>query len=196
MSFRRGIEPPPPLAVSEWADANRILAGKASSEPGPWRTSRTPYLQAPMNAMGPHSPVEMVVLMFGAQTGKTEASLNALGYLIAIEPAPIMYVSPTTETMKRTSRQRIAPAIEETPALRELVAPTRSRDEANTVLLKEFPGGALIMTGANSAVGLRSMPARVIFCDELDAFPADVDGEGAPLELALKRQSTFPNRKT
>jgi phage terminase large subunit GpA-like protein len=196
MSFHRGLRPPPPLTVAEWSDRHRILAGKASSEPGAWRTSRTPYLRAPMDCMGPHSATEMVVLLYGAQTGKTEASLCALGYLIDIDPGPILYVSPTVESMKRVSRQRIAPLISETPALRGLVAESRSRDESNTVLLKEFDGGALVMTGANSAVGLRSMPARVIFCDELDAFPPDVDGEGAPLELALKRQSTFPNRKT
>jgi len=28
------------------------------------------------------------------------------------------------------------------------------------VLAKEFPGGVLVMAGANSAVGLRSMPVR------------------------------------
>jgi phage terminase large subunit GpA-like protein len=36
-------------------------------------------------------------------------------------------------------------------------------------LSKEFAGGILIMTGANSAVGLRSTPARYIFLDEVDA---------------------------
>ena len=36
------------LSVSEWADAHRVLSGKASAEPGPWRTDRTPYLQEVM----------------------------------------------------------------------------------------------------------------------------------------------------
>ena len=40
------------------------------------------------------------------------------------------------------------------------------------------------------------MPVRTIFFDEVDAFPADVDNEGSPIELALKRQSTFADRKT
>ena len=34
-------------------------------------------------------------------------------------------------------------------------------------LSKEFPGGVLVMTGANSAVGLRSMPVRYFFLDEV-----------------------------
>jgi hypothetical protein len=38
----------------------------------------------------------------------------------------------------------------------------------------------LILTGANSAVGLRSMPARYLFLDEVDGYPGDVEGEGDP----------------
>ncbi len=40
------------------------------------------------------------------------------------------------------------------------------------------------MTGANSAVGLRSMPARYSFLDEVDAYPASADEEGDPVALA------------
>lgn len=36
-----------------------------------------------------------------------------------------------------------------------------------------------VMTGANSAVGLRSMPVRYLFLDEVDGYPNDVDGEGS-----------------
>ena len=38
--------------------------------------------------------------------------------------------------------------------------------------MKEFPGGVLILTGANSAVGLRSMPIRYLFMDEVDGLRA------------------------
>jgi phage terminase large subunit GpA-like protein len=53
----------------------------------------------------------------------------------------------------------------------------------------------LIMTGANSAVGLRSMPARYLFLDEVDAYPGDVEGEGDPILLAERRSATFQRRK-
>jgi phage terminase large subunit GpA-like protein len=51
------------------------------------------------------------------------------------------------------------------------------------------------MTGANSAVGLRSMAARYLFLDEVDGYPGDVDGEGDPINLALARTRTFARRK-
>ncbi len=60
---------------------------------------------------------------------------------------------------------------------------------------KEFPGGILVMTGANSAVGLRSMPARYLFLDEVDAYPASADEEGDPVALAEARTRTFAWRR-
>jgi phage terminase large subunit GpA-like protein len=62
-------------------------------------------------------------------------------------------------------------------------------------LAKEFRGGVLVMTGANSAVGLRSMPVRYLFLDEVDGYPIDVDGEGNAVALAEARTRTFSRRK-
>jgi phage terminase large subunit GpA-like protein len=107
----------------------------------------------------------------------------------------MLAVQPTTELAKRFSDQRIDPLIEETPAIRERVAPARSRDSGNRQLSKEFPGGQLVMTGANSAVGLRSMSARFLFLDEIDAYPGDVEGEGDPIALAEARARTFGWRR-
>ena len=106
-----------------------------------------------------------------------------------------MCVQPTTDMAKRFSRQRIAPMLEETPALRRKVRENRSRDDANTTLMKDFAGGVLVVSGANSAASLRSMPVRYLFLDEIDAYPLDVDGEGDPVALAEKRTSTFARRK-
>ena len=75
--------------------------------------------------------------------------------------------------------------------MRERVKPSRARDAGNTVLSKEFPAGLLIITGANSAVGLRSMPARYLFLDEVDAYPPSADEEGDPVALAEARTRTF-----
>ena len=133
--------------------------------------------------------------MKGAQVGGTEAGNNWLGFLIHHAPGPALAVQPTVELAKRFSRQRVATLIEETPALRERVTPARSRDSGNTVLAKEFPGGILVMTGANSAVGLRSLPARYLFLDEVDAYPASADEEGDPVALAEARTLTFAHRR-
>ena len=195
IAFSEGVTPEPLLTVSEWADRFRVLSQRAASEPGRWRTARTPYLREIMDALSASSPVQRVVAMKGAQVGFTEAGNNWIGYVIDQAPGPMLSVSPTVDMAKRTSKQRIAPMIEESPALRGAVRESRSRDSGNTVLAKEFAGGVLVMTGANSAVGLRSMPARYLFLDEVDGYPGDVDGEGDPVALAEARTRTFQRRK-
>ncbi len=194
-AFMDGLRPEPALTVSEWADSNRRLSSKASAEPGPWRTSRTPYLQEPMDCLSTTSQVQRVVMMFAAQTGKTESGANWLGYVIDHAPGPMLLVQPTVEMAKRLSKQRLESLVTETPCLAAKIAPSRSRDSGNTMFAKEFPGGMMLLTGANSATGLRSTPCRYIFMDEVDAFPADVDGEGDPVSLAEKRATTFARRK-
>ena len=194
-AWRDGLTPDPLLTVSEWSDRHRMLSSKASAEPGRWRTRRTPYLKAIMDCLSPTSPVERVVFMAGGQLGKTECGNNWLGYVIHHAPGPMMAVSPTVEMAKRNSKQRIDPLIEESPVLKELIAPARSRDAGNTILAKEFRGGVLVMTGANSAVGLRSMPVRYLFLDEVDGYPLDVEGEGDAISLAEARTRTFARRK-
>ncbi len=194
-SWGSGLRPDPDLTVSEWADRHRMLSGRASAEPGRYRTVRTPYMREIMDRLSPGDPTQRVVFMKAAQVGATEAGNNWIGFVIHQAPGPMLAVQPTVELAKRNSRQRIDPLIDESPELRERVKPARSRDAGNTMLSKEFAGGILIMTGANSAVGLRSTPARYIFLDEVDAYPASADEEGDPVTLAEARSLTFAHRR-
>ncbi len=186
-----GLRPDSQLTVSQWADAYRHLPPKAAAEPGRWRTQRTPYLREIMDALSVVDPTQVICFMKGSQVGATEAGNNWLGYIIHHAPAPVMLVMPTVELAKRASKQRIQPMIDACDELGERVRSARSRDSGNTMLSKDFDGGILIMTGANSAAGLRSMPVRYLFLDEIDAFPEDIDDEGDPISLAVKRTATF-----
>lgn len=191
----KGLEPKPRLSVSEWADKNRVLPQKGASEPGPWRTERTPFLKDIMDVLSKDNPTRRVVFMKSAQVGGTEAGNNWLGYIIDHAPAPTIVVQPTGQMVERWSKQRLAAMIEVTPALRARVASARTRDSGNTIEMKEFPGGVLVLASAESSSNLRSMPAKYVFCDEVDAYPEDVDGEGDPVSLAEARTKTFPRRK-
>lgn len=190
-----GLKPDAFMTISEWSDEYRFLSPKAAAEPGRWRTERTPYLREIMDQLSPHKRAQRVVFMKGAQIGGTEAGNNWIGYVIHMAPGPMMAVAPTVEMAKRNSKQRIDPLLEDSKELKARVKPARSRDSGNTVLSKEFPGGVLVMTGANSAVGLRSMPARYLFMDEVDGYPGDVEGEGDPILLAERRSATFQGRR-
>lgn len=189
------LKPDPLFTVSEWADQYRVLTSVTSAEPGQWRTSRTPYLREIMDSLSALSPIQEVVLMKGSQLGGSEAGNNWIGYIVDHSPAPTMMVQPTEGTAKRYSKQRLDSLIRECPRIRGKVREKKSRESGNTTLMKEFNGGVMVITGANSGPGLRSMPARYMFLDEIDAYPDDVDGEGDPVELAEARARTFSRRK-
>lgn len=191
----RAIKPRPATTVSGWADAHRVLSSKASGEPGRWSTARTPYLREIMDCLSVTSPVQRVVLQFAAQLGKTEAAMNWIGYVMDHAPAPMLVVVPTLEVRKRWVRQRLDPLLSDTPVLRAIVDAKRSRDSGNSEDMKDFPGGILVLGGANSPASLSSMPIRYVICDEVDRFPWEVGQEGDPLGLIDERTKTFPRRK-
>jgi phage terminase large subunit GpA-like protein len=193
-AFASGLEPPPSLSVSAWADAHRMLP-PTSAEPGPWLTSRAPYLREIMDRLSPGDPCETVVIMKGAQLGLTSVAENWMGHAIHIDPGPALLVQPTWNTARDYARDRINPLISETPILHTIVGEQRSRRAGTTTTRKTFPGGFLVITGANSAAELRAKAIRRLVLDEVDGYPLDVDGEGDPVALALKRTATFSNRK-
>jgi phage terminase large subunit GpA-like protein len=194
-AFRRGLEPEPELLVSEWADMHRVLTGRSSAEPGPWRTARFPFAREPMDALSVYCPVQRVVFMGGRQIAKTEIGLNWVGYVIHHAPGPMLYVEPSGDMAKKTSRQRIAPMVEETPALRNRMVKATSRSPGNNMFVREFPGGILMLTGSNSSAALRSTPIRYLYANEVDEYPDAVETKGSALSIAEACTNNFPNRK-
>lgn len=194
-AFAQGLEPEPELTVDAWADQYRILTGETAAEHGRWRTDRTPYLREIMRCLSSCDPCKEVIFMKPSQVGGSECGNNWIGYIIDCAPGPMLMVQPTVETAKRYSHQRLAPLFEDTPKLQGRVAEHKNRDKNNTTLFKRFLGGVLVVTGSNSAAGLKSMPIRYLFLDEVDEYPEDVDEQGDPAQLAIKRTTAFANRK-
>ncbi len=188
------LKPPPRLNVAEWADRERRLSSESSAEAGKWHTARAEYQRGIMDAISDPANRDVVV-MAGAQVGKTEVILNVIGYHIAHDPSPILVVQPTLEMAQSFSKDRLSPMLRDTPQLRGKVKDPRSRDANNTTTHKVFPGGHISLVGSNSAAGLASRPIRIVLCDETDRYPASAGSEGDPIQLARKRSATFWNRK-
>jgi len=193
--FWNGLRPPPEFTIDEYADKNRVIPKESSGEAGKWRTSRTPYLREIMQELSPSSHADEVVFMKGSQVGATECIINAAMFYIDNAPCPILLVEPTITVAQRFSKQRMQPSINLCGPVRAKVAENKSKAGGNTTLQKDFPGGTLIIGGANSAATLRSMPIQIALLDECDAYPEDADGEGDPMELAIRRTTNFSRKK-
>lgn len=197
-----GLKPLPKTSVSEWADTYRYLSQGVSAEPGKWRTERAEYQREIMNAFT-EPGIHRVVVKSAAQIGKSDIMNNVIGRFAHLDPASIMMIQPTIDMAQDYSKSRIAPMIRDTPVLSQIFYNVKSkqdtqtaktRDGNNTILSKIFPGGRLIMCGANSPAGLASRPIRILLADEVDRFPDSAGTEGDPVDLAAKRMTTYWNR--
>jgi phage terminase large subunit GpA-like protein len=187
------LKPPPKMTVSEWADSERFLSAESSASPGRFRTEVVEYMREPMDMVGKPG-VRRITLMTSAQVAKSTVIENIIGYFMHHDPCPILHVSPTLDSMKMFSKERLAPMIRDTPVLRHRVKDARARDSGNTLSSKTFPGGHIAMVGSNAPAGLASRPIRLLVADEVDRFEASAGTEGDPLTLAIKRTTTFWNR--
>lgn len=192
----RGAKPRDLLTASQWADRHRVIR-TGTNAPGPWRTALTPYLRDIMDDLSEHSPVRKVVFIKSSGVGGTEAMYNWLGYVMHhLQNKDLLVVVPTLELRDRSFNPRLAKMIEESEALSGLVT-TSSRNKANRGDLLEYGARArIIKAGANSPDSLRSDHLPYVICDEVDAFPWDVGGEGDPMTLIENRQRTFSRAKT
>ena len=169
-----------------------MLSSGISAEPGKWKTSRAPYQKDIMNAFT-EPGIHRVVVKSSSQIGKSDMMNNVIGRFAHLDPCAIMMIQPTIDMAQDYSKTRIAPMIRDTKVLNNLFYDVKSRDANNTILSKVFPGGRLIMCGANSPAGLASRPIRILLADEVDRFPDSAGTEGDPVDLAAKRMTTFWN---
>lgn len=189
----QSFSPPPRFSVSEWADDRRMLSSEASSEPGKWRTSRVEPSRGVMDAFS-DPEVEQITCMVAAQSFKTEALLNILGFHVDLDPCPVLVLQPTLQMAEAFSKDRLAPMVRDTPVVGAKIG-NHARDSEDTILHKKFAGGHITMAGANSPASLASRPIRILLADEVDRYDASAGKEGDPVSLAIERTTNFWNRK-
>lgn len=181
---------PPKLLVSEFADEHLIVTSGPLAE-SKWKTSFMPYQAGILDAFF-EDDIEIVVLQASSQVGKTSAAVVMVAYHIVHDPCPILVVEPTVDPMaKDFSKNRLDPIIAASPPLRDSVSKKRAKDSSNTMFQKTFKGGSLSIGGANSAASLAARTIRLLILDEIDRYPPELPGEGATIQIALKRTQAY-----
>jgi phage terminase large subunit GpA-like protein len=190
-AFAEAVAPPPDLRVSEWAKQKFRLSSDYSAIVGAFVPHA--YQIEPLDVLGPNDPSDMMVMMCAAQMMKTLIMLVFLGYVIDVDPGPVLIVQPAADDADSFSKERIAPMVRDVPCVAAKVEETRGRDSGNTILQKRFRGGQVSLTGAISPRGLRRRSVRYLLLDEVDGY--EDTAEGDPVDLAMMRTVTFWNRK-
>jgi phage terminase large subunit GpA-like protein len=133
--------------------------------------------------------VRTVVGVFSAQMGKSTILENVIAYHAHHDPCPVMLVQPTLDIAEGFSKERIAPMIEDTPALKSRFAPAKSKTSGDTLLNKVFPGGSLTIAGANSYNSLASRPIQIVIGDEASKWRSNE--KGSPFRQVSARVRGF-----
>ena len=190
---RAALAPLPDLTVSEWADQYRFLPNTAM-EAGKYRSARTPHVAGIMDSFN-EPEVEELSIQGSAQIAKTTILENIIGFIIDINPQPILFMAPTQDVAKVFSKEKLDPMFELTPRLRNKISKSKSRDSNNTTLYKRFIGGFIKFVGANSPHALRQMSIPIIISDDIDSIEIGSVKEGDPVLRAEKRSQTFEGRR-
>jgi phage terminase large subunit GpA-like protein len=190
-ALARGVAPDPIVDAVQWACDHLVVAdGPAAGNK--WDITLTPQLGEILRLLSPESPHNRISVRKSGQVGMTQVGIAWLAEIVSNFPAHTLVVFPTTNAVQDFNRTKLQPTIEATPRLRMLVREQKSRSGAgSTTLNKKFPGGSMVLTGANSAADLRSKTVKFLFCDEVDEWPTDLDGQGDPMEMADARQIAF-----
>lgn len=181
------------LSISEYADRYRIVSPESGSPwPGPFKTSRVPYLREPQDCLHPDHPARRVTAKWAAQLGKTTVMENWFCFVVDCAPGSMMIVLPTLDEATKFNRIKLGPTIEATPRIAHKVLPVNSRDEqGSTTAFKKFAGGFCQIVNAGSSKGLQMVSIKNLAMDEVTGYPLDVDGRGSPRDQARARQKAY-----
>ncbi len=185
------IMPPDRLDAVEYARRNVVVPdGPRGGDV--WDDSLTPHIREPLLMTMLESGHNEIAVRKSAQTGFTTLILCSAAYSIAQDPCRMMIVQPTTNALSEFNREKLTGMLHQSTELKRLVREQTSRSgEGSTALAKRFPGGSLKLAIANSAADLRSSTIRKAFCDEIDEYPDDLDGQGDPFAMIEARQESF-----
>ncbi|MBK6587955.1 MAG: phage terminase large subunit family protein [Acidobacteria bacterium] len=123
---------------------------------------------------------------------------NTLGLLdgwfarnVVCDPGDMLILQMTQDKAREYSKTRIDRAIVHSPQVAELMSKSGHNDNTHDKLFKH---GMFVKIGWPTATQLSGSDYRYVALTDYDRMPDDVDGEGAPYGLALKRTQTFMSR--
>lgn len=189
-SGHMALRPPQRMTVTEGASAALILKrpGDAAT---PWSVDDTPYMSEPLNMLA--SRAHQAVCFVGpAQSGKTAALGEGwLSHVVTNDPGDMLMVQMTEAKAREYSKQRVYRALENSPKLRELLSVSMRDQNTHDIV---FRHGMWLRIAWPTVTNLSSTSYRYVFITDLDRMPDDLDGEGDPFTLGMKRTTTFLSR--
>jgi phage terminase large subunit GpA-like protein len=183
------LVPPPSLRLSQWLEREFCLPD-TSALPG--RMKLWKYQVDIADAISDPT-IERVTIVKATRIGLTQLFVGAIGGFVSNSPAPILVLQPTSDDARDFVVSDLEPSFSATPVLRRALSADRIDADRDTMTSKRFAGGSLKVIAAKAPRNLRRHTAKILLCDEVDAY--EIGPEGSPVRLAERRTMSFPDRK-
>ena len=182
---------PEPMTLDEWARKHFYLSAESSYVEQAW--TPWPFQRAILSCIS-NDDVAEVDLKKSARVGYTKMILAAVGYFAEHKHRNQGLWQPTDEDRDEFVKSELDPMLRDVQCMRTVLPSFLSRHKDNTLQQKRFIGSMLHCKGAKAAKNFRRISIDVGYLDEADACDRDVEKEGDPSTLILKRLegATFP----
>lgn len=181
---------PEDITVSRWAAMNRMLPA-GSPFPGLYKLHLTPYMAGPQDAFC-DDEVEEITMMFPSQVSKSCSAQNMVGFIIDQCSGETFYVVPREKDVDYVTEKVFKPMVELSEALSRHTSGS-PRDLQGDHF--DFDRMTLYFGWAGSPAELAAKYIKYLFLDETDKYPPFAGREANPIDLAVKRTTTFWDRK-
>lgn len=181
------LRPPERLTVPQAAEKYRRISNMGGGIVGKFTHDNTAYMLEPLECLT-SDEYEGVVFVTSAQAAKTEGVLEWITHSVICDPADMMIVAPTHEAGRYFSKSRLTKLWLDTPKIQEYMFTGK---KSKNVFDISFKNGMMLTVSHPSVGELRGKPIPRLWLTDYDAMPLDVDGEGAPFDLARARTTTF-----
>lgn len=192
--LRRGLSAsavPVPLTLEAWAREHFYLSAESSYVEQAWSPW---WFQCAVMACISNDDIREVIWRKPARVGATKIILAAILYNAEHKRRNQALWQPTDDDRDEFVKAELEPALRDVAAMQRVFPAFLRRDKDNTLQSKKFIGSLLHLKGGKAAKNYRRISVDTIYLDEYDAFDPNIEKEGDPGTLAVKRieGATFP----
>ena len=186
--YEIAVESRPLERLSVVAAAEKYVKIKQlGSYVGPYQGMYTPYMIEPTNLL---TSTQFTGMAFcgPVQCGKTQIIQSWLAHSVMTDPADMAIFQMTKAQAADFTTRRIDRLHRDSVEIGARLAPGVAADGQHR---KIYRNGMILVISWPSATEFASKSIPRLFLTDYDRMPMDVEGEGSPFDLAMKRATTF-----
>lgn len=181
------FRPPERLSVSDAAE-KYIKLNNPGAYTGDYLNRQTPYMVEPMDTAASRD-FNGEVFVSSAQTGKTQSLvLNLAAYRIKVDPMDMIIYCPTQAAARDFSARRIDRMHRYSTDIGDMLL---KRRDADNKFDKHYTTGMILTLSWPSVTEFAGRPIGCVVLTDRDRMDDDIEGDGEPFDLAMKRTTTY-----